>query len=138
MLNVMNYDLDNPQHAYMLAGAFGIELLTTAQFAALARYIAKQKLYPNPEWSGFGWDSPEEFLREEQGWWPFVQGPPLGDCPNRDCANHGQRGSMRTFAVFEEEETKVRALWGPHCGSLQIIYQICPKCNVIHVTNQCT
>ncbi len=45
---------------------------------------------------------------------------------------------MRTLAVFEEEEKRVRKLWGPHCDSLQIIYQICPKCNAIRVNNQCT
>ncbi len=138
MLKLMKHDADKPKGAYILAGAFGINVLTADQFTGLARYIAKQHLYSNPEWAGYGWDSPEEYLREEHGWWPFVQGPPPGDCLNPSCSNHGQRRSMRTLAVFEEEEKEVQKLWGPHCDSLQILYQICPKCNAIHVDNQCT
>lgn len=137
-LKTVKYDLDKPKDAYIIAASFGINLLTDTQFAGLARYVAKRKLYPNPEWSGFGWDSAEDFLREEHGWWPFVQGPPSEDCLNPACSDRGRRGAMRTFAVFEEEAEKVRSLWGPHCGSLQIIYQICPKCSAVSVSNQCT
>ncbi len=73
-LSMVNHDPDNPKQAYVLAGAFGIDMLTAAQLKGLTRYIAKQHLYPNPEWAGYGWDSPEEYLREAHSWWPFVQG----------------------------------------------------------------
>lgn len=133
-----NYDPDKPKDAYALAGVFGSEVLTPRQFERLARYLVDEELYPDPELFGGEWESPEEYLRIAHSW-PFVQGRPDEGCPGRNCPNHGQRGSLRTYAVFEELEKDVhRFLWGPNGPFLQIIYQICPKCNAVRVSNQCT
>lgn len=136
-LREAKYDPDKPKDAYALAGIFGSELLTPQQFRRLARFVVKEELYPDPDLFGGEWESPEEYLRIAHCW-PFVQGRPDEDCPDRACSNHGQRGSLRTFAVFQEEKQKIRQLWGPNGESLQILFQICPKCNAIRVSNQCT
>lgn len=128
------YDPGNPRDALLCAGVFGYDALTPVQFDKLVRYVVKHRMY-DPDI--FGWKSPEEYLREGNPW-PFVQGPPNRACPEPSCANRQRRGSLRTFAIFEEEEKKVRKLWGPNCDGLQIVYQICPLCGAIHTSNQCT
>lgn len=136
-LNEAKYDPNKPEDAYVLAGVFGSAILRPKQFKRLAQFLVAENLYPDPELFFGDWDSPEEYLREAHSW-PFVQGRPDDDCPDPACSNHGQCGSLRTFAVFQEEKSEVRQLWGPHCDSLQIIYQICPECSAVRVNNQCT
>jgi hypothetical protein len=138
ILKEVKYNPNKPKDAYVLAGIFGSEVLTPRQFARLASFLVEEELYPEPELYGGEWESPEEYLRIAHCW-PFVQGRPHEACPDRNCPNHGQRGSLRIFAVFEEREKEVhRFLWGPGGPFLQIIYQICPKCSAIRVSNQCT
>lgn len=62
--------------------------------------------------------------------------PPAEDCPAPGCPNHGRGSSLRTLAIFQEGRPEARDLWGLNCGSLQIVYQICPICSAIRTTNQ--
>jgi hypothetical protein len=120
--------------ALVYAGIFGYDHLNPSQFSKLARFIEKRGFWdPNDS----DYESAERYLREGNPW-PFVQGPPECACPEPKCPNHGRPSSLRTFAIFEEEEQHVRKLWGPDCGSLQIIYQVCPECSAIVTCNQCT
>jgi hypothetical protein len=107
--------------------------LTPTRFDQLVRFVVKKGWF-DPDVSDC--ETPEEYLKANC--WPFEQAIPDEDCPDPACGNHGQRRSLRTLAIFEEDERNVRALWGPNCGSLQIIYQVCPKCGAIRTTNQCT
>jgi hypothetical protein len=127
------YDPGNPSDALRNAGIFGYEALTPDQYAELVRYVIREGYDPDI----FGWESPQDYLQEGNSL-PFVQGRPDDDCPEPACANHGRKGSLRVFAIFEEENKYARGLWGPHCDNLQIIYQICPLCGAIHTSNQCT
>src|SRR5262249_17009225 len=114
------------------ARVFGYGALSPKQYANLVRHVEEQRL---PEI--LGWESAEAYLEEGHSE-PFVQGRPDDDCPDPACANHGQKSSLRPFAIFQEEPEEVCNLWGDNCGSLQIIYQVCPKCAAILTSNQCT
>jgi hypothetical protein len=139
LLQPGDHDPDRPKDAYVLAGAFGSEILTPGQFARLTHFIVENELYQDPDMIGGWWESPEQYLRDPEAFsWPFVQGRPDQNCPDQTCPNHGQRGALRTIAVFEEDKSEARRLWGPHCENLQIIHQICPQCAAIRVSNQCT
>jgi hypothetical protein len=126
------YDPGKVEDGLLYAGVFGYGALSPKQYAKLVRHVKKKGL---PEL--FGRDSAEAYL-EEGNVSPFVQGRPVDDCPDPSCANHGREASLRTFALFHEDQEHVRKLWGPHCENLQIIYQVCPECTAIRTTNQCT
>jgi hypothetical protein len=124
------YDPSDPENALFYAGVFGYDALSPEQFAALARHVEKDGV---PDI--FGYETGEDYLREGNCL-PFTQGLPVEDCPAPECPNHGRASSLRTFAIFREGRPEARNLWGPNCGSLQIVYQICPACSAIRTTNQ--
>ena len=126
------YDPAKIEDALFYAGVFGYGALSPAQLGALRRHV-ETDLLPNQDYS---YETAEEYLEDGNGL-PFVQGRPNDDCPDPACGNHGHASSLRTFAIFEDTE-RVDELWGPSCGSLQIIYQVCPLCSAIRTSNQCT
>jgi hypothetical protein len=126
------YDPGRAEDALFYAGVFGYEALSREQFDRLVQRVETDGLH-----EGSAWETAEEYVREGNGL-PFVQGPPANGCPDLRCANHGRKHALRTFAIFQEGEAEARWLWGPNCGSLQIIYQVCPRCSAILTTNQCT
>lgn len=132
-LQEISYDPTNPKDALRYAGVFGYDALTPQQYADLARHVADVGLFVP---GILDWNTPEEFL--EGNGWPFVQGPPVDDCPDSSCPNHRRKSSLRTFAIFQEGDKRVRQMWGRNCDSLQIIYQICPACGAVRASNQCT
>lgn len=126
------YDPSRVEDGLFYAGVFGYGALSPEQYAGLVRHVADHGLHDL-----FGWESPEAYLEEGNGL-PFEQGRPADACPDPACVNHARPSSLRTFAIFEEEQAEVRQLWGPNCGGLQNIYQVCPTCSAIHASNQCT
>jgi hypothetical protein len=126
------YDPNKVEDGLLYAGVFGYGALSPKQYSRLIRHVEKEGL---PDL--LGWESAEAYLEEGNGR-PFVQGRPADDCPDPKCVNHGCESSLRTFAIFQEEQTGVRKLWGSNCDSLQIIYQVCPACAAICTSNQCT
>jgi hypothetical protein len=126
------YDPNKVEDALRHAGVFGYRALSSKQYAKLVRHVERKQLHEL-----FAWESAEEYLQEGNPL-PFVQGPPDDDCPDPACANHGRKSSLRTFAIFQEGIKETRKLWGPYCGSLQIIYQVCPECGAIRTSNQST
>jgi hypothetical protein len=128
------YEPGDPMEALRFAGVFGLDHLTSDQFSAVAAFVVEEGLF-DP--SFMDQETPEEYVREGNCL-PFVQGKPSDDCPDPACPNHGQIGSLRILAIFEEDENRIRQLWGPNCGSLQILYQTCPTCGAIRTINQCT
>lgn len=115
-------------------GVFGHDWLSRKQFGGLVRYVVQKGIWDR---SISAWASPDEAVRE--ACWPLIQGRPDNDCPDPRCRNHDQKGAMKVFSVFEEDSWEGgRQLWGPDCGSLQIIHEFCPSCGAIRATNQCT
>jgi hypothetical protein len=129
-----SYDPANPRDVLLHAGVFGYDHLAPGQFAAVVRYVVDEGIY---EASPYAWASPEEYLRQGISL-PFEQGRPQAPCPDPACANHARPTSLRTFALFQEAEGESRKLWGPNGENLQVIYQVCPQCQAIRTTNQCT
>lgn len=132
-INEGRYDPADPKEALSYAGVFGYDALSPEQFEELARFVVREGIF-DPD-IFLEWETPEAFL--EDNCWPFQQGKPEGICPNASCANRRRPGAMRPFAIFREELARARTLWGPDCGSLQIIYQVCPACGAIRTGNQC-
>lgn len=129
------YDPENPRDVLFGWGVFGISHLTVKQYQKLKRHIRND---PHLQVVvSLDYATVDDFLQEGVAS-PFVQGRPVDGCPDSSCPRHKRTQSMRTFAVFQEQASEVRNLWGPSCESLQIIYQICPKCSAIRVSNQCT
>ncbi len=133
LLEKSSYDPGDPDDVLFYAGVFGYDTLTTDQFTALARHVENNGL---PD-DGYGWESGEEYL-QDGNCLPFAQGRPVEGCPDPGCANYCRASSLRTFAIFQENRAEARSLWGPDCGSLQIVYEICPLCLVVRTTNQST
>src|SRR5262249_22279004 len=128
------YDPGDPKSALFFGGVFGYDALTPKQFARLVKYVEKEGLF-DPDICVE--ETPEQYIREGTGW-PFAQGPPRDGCPDPKCALHGVERVMRVFALFREDDSRKRQLWGSGGENLQIIYQICPRCCAILTTNQCT
>ena len=123
------YDPSNAEDALFYAGVFGFDHLTGKQMENVRRLVVEKGMYQP------GGETIDEFL--EMVSMPFVQGPPVDDCPNPDCENHGRESSLRTLAIFNEAPDRAGGLWGS-MADLQIIHQICPCCATIRTTSQCT
>lgn len=125
------YDPNTLNDLLTYAGIFGYAGASPRSYAKLVRHFKNERVAEM-----FGWESAEAYV-EESHTPPFVSGPPIDDCPNSECANHGRAASLRVFALFEEERRKARELWGPNY-ELQLVYQVCPACAAIRTSNQCT
>jgi hypothetical protein len=126
-----------PGDLMKILAVFGPASLSKREFSTVRQYVIRKRILRE----SWGYRNVDEFLREDLAW-PFIQGRPKSDCPDRTCKNHGKNGTMSPFAVFEEDGPNywesVESLWGPHSESLQIIYEYCPRCFAIFTTNQCT
>jgi len=111
------------------ARIFGYGDATPEAHAQLVRQVEDAGLLRH-----FGYDTAEGLLADNV--WPFAQRIPCEDCPDPACANHNRAASLRTFAIFEEAETRSGPMWGGSVRDLQILFQICPRCDAIRVTSQ--
>jgi len=129
-----SYDPDNVEDVLGYAGVFGYGALTPKQYARVLRFLKKKRLAEL-----FDCESAEALL-EEGGALPglFDQGPPVEDCPDPTCENHGREASLQTFLIFVEGWIEAQTLWGPNSEIPKIIYQICPKCGAISTSSQTT
>lgn len=129
------YNPDDISDVTFHAGVFGYDGLSPAQYAKVVRRAERDA----PAF-GYG-ESVDEFLSMQCG--PYFQGRPTDDCPTRACGNHGRPSSLRTVAVYIEDPIDWQKptsppAWWPDASGLMIVWQICPKCSAIQVTNQCT
>ena len=68
---------------------------------------------------------------------PFMQGKPNSPCMNSKCSNWKKRGQLTTLALMPAEPLKGVHTFGRWGGGVQLIFQLCPKCCTIRVSNQC-
>lgn len=122
------YDPSNPENALFYAGVFGYDALSPEQFAVLAHHVEKDEL---PDM--FGYETGEDYLREGNCL-PNIQGPPGRRLPGPRVPQ--PRPGVVLEDLCDLPRRPARGLWGPNCGSLQIIYQICPACSAIRTTDQ--
>jgi hypothetical protein len=126
-----DYDPTDLDDAYTWAGIFGIGKLSKRKQAAAKRRVARL-------WDLGGLAVPEtEKEFEEALLSPFMQGKPDGPCLNPKCSNRKKRGELRTIAMMPAEPVKGVHTFGRWGGSTQLIFQMCPKCHTIRVSNQC-
>ena len=64
------------------------------------------------------------------------QGAPKTKCLNPSCQNQ----SMDVFAIIRHDIIEGLSLWGPDgdAAGVKIAYEMCPKCQMIYVSNQYT
>lgn len=125
------YDPTDLDDAYAWAGVFGISQLSTSN-QALARTRVAELM------DGLGFHTPEtdeEF--DEALSYPFMQGKPNSRCPNPVCGNHDRQGSMATIAIMPAEPVTGIQTFGSFGDGVIVIFELCPKCQTIQVTNQC-
>jgi hypothetical protein len=133
-LVAVEYDPNDVEIAFQYAAIFPPDQLTPKQLGKLVKYVEKNDLWLEMDSE---YDTIEGYVLHGIEM-PFVQGPPKSSCPNRSCSQHAAKKPMRVFAIFQEGWDTCHKLWGPNGEDLQIIYEICPKCQTIQVSNQCT
>lgn len=126
------YDPTDREDAYRMAGIFGIERLSAED----RRWVLEQEAESFEETCGYRAESEEELLESFSH--PFVQGPPNSRCPNPDCPNHTVPGNLRVIAMMPAEPVPGVHTFGRWGGGARLIFELCPQCHTIHVSNEST
>jgi hypothetical protein len=130
-LSAFDYDPTNLEDAYIWSGVFGIRKLSSEDQAA-----ARKRVVEEMDGLGLGPVETEEDF-EDALQWPFMQGKPNGDCMNPDCPNYRMTGKLAVFALMPAEPVKGIHTFGRWGGGVSLIFEICPDCFSIRVSNQC-
>ncbi|HEX4611658.1 MAG TPA: hypothetical protein VH092_25910 [Urbifossiella sp.] len=126
-----DYDPTDLEDAYLWAGVFGIGKLSKRDRVAAKKRVAGLM-------NGLGLGAPEtaEEYREALSS-PFMQGKPDGPCLNPTCSNRKKRGKLTPIVLMPAEPVAGVHTFGRWGSGVQLIFQLCPKCYTIRVTNQC-
>ena len=125
-----DYDPTEPKDAKNWAGIFGISKLAEQEQETMKSALAKRLVeigYYKPETE----EDLMEYLSE-----PLIQGRPDSSCLNPECSNFNHRKTLDIIATISPEPIAGLRLWGRM--DVQLIYEMCPKCYTIRVSNQCT
>jgi hypothetical protein len=112
-----DYDPADLEDAYQWAGVFGVGKLSKRDQAA-----AKKR-------------AQESFVGALC--LPFMQGKPDNPCLNPKCVNRKKKGQLTVIALMPAEPVKGVHTFGKWGGGVQLIFEICPKCCTIRVSNEC-
>ncbi|AMV29074.1 hypothetical protein VT84_32060 [Gemmata sp. SH-PL17] len=126
-----DYDPTNLEDAFQWAGAFGIGKLSAPDQAT-----AKARVSEIMDSLGLGIPETEEDFEQALSR-PFMQGKPDGPCLNPECSNRKTRGQLISIALMPAEPVRGVHTFGRWGGGVQLIFQMCPKCYTIRVSNQC-
>jgi hypothetical protein len=126
-----DYDPTDLGDAYRWAGVFGIGKLSKGDQAA-----AKERVAELMDGLGLGVPETEKDFAEALCS-PFMQGKPDTPCLNPRCGNRKKRGSLTPIDLMPAEPVKGVHTFGPYGRGLQLIFQMCPRCYTIRVSNQC-
>jgi hypothetical protein len=126
-----DYDPADLEDAYRWAGVFGIAKLSKRDQVA-----AKKRAAELAEGLGFYAPQTEEEFDEALSD-PFMQGKPDNPCLNPKCSNRKKKSSLTTIALMPAEPVKGVHTFGRWGGGVQLIFQLCPKCYTVRVSNQC-
>lgn len=126
-----DYDATDLEDAYLWAGVFGIGKLSKRDQVA-----AKKRVAELMDDLGLGAPETEEDYKEALPS-PFMQGKPDSPCLNPTCSNRKKRGQLTPIALMPAEPVTGVHTFGQWGGGVQLIFQMCPKCNTIRVSNQC-
>ncbi len=126
------YDPTDLDDAYLWSGIFGIRKLSEKDQAKARKRVSDQM-------DGLGFARPEtddEFERDFSS--PFMQGKPQGGCLNPNCAFHETEGQLSVVALMSGEPVEGVHVFGKWGDGVTLIFQLCPECHSVQVTNQCT
>lgn len=132
-ITVASYDYDpaDLEDAYRWAGVFGIGRLSRRDQMVAKKRVAKLM-------DGLDLEVPKtEKDFDEALSSPFMQGKPNSPCLNPKCSNRNKTGRLTTIALMPAEPVKGVHTFGQWGGGVQLIFQMCPRCYTIRVSNQC-
>jgi len=125
------YDPTDLDDAYRWAGVFGIGKLSNRDQAAAKKRAAELA-------EGLGFYAPETEEEFDQALSsPFMQGKPDSPCLNPKCSNCKKKSTLTTIALMPSEPVKGVHTFGRWGGGVLLIFQMCPRCYTIRVSNQC-
>jgi hypothetical protein len=125
------YDPTDLDDACRWAGVFGIGKLSKRDQAAAKKRVVELR-------DGLGIGIPESDKDYEEALSsPFMQGKPTKTCLNPGCPNHNKKGHLSPIALVPAEPVKGVHTFGRWGGGVQLIFEICDKCDTIRVSNQC-
>ncbi|AWM40364.1 hypothetical protein [Gemmata obscuriglobus] len=130
-VGAFGYDPADLEDACRWAGVFGIGKLSARDQATAKERTAELM-------DGLGLHAPEtdeEFERVMCS--PFAQGRPDDPCLNPACPNREKRGQLTPIALLPAEPVPGVHTFGRYGGGVQLIFQLCPECATIRVSNQC-
>ena len=130
-IEAFDYDPTRLDDAYQWAGVFGIEKLSKRD-----KKVAKSRVAELMDDLGFNAPETEKEFEDALSR-PFKQGKPDIPCLNLRCSNRKKRGQLATIAILPAQPVKGIHTFGPWGGGVQLIVQMCPKCNTFRVSNQC-
>lgn len=126
------YDPGKRDDAYQFGAVFGLDRLSAADRKSVLDQHSDD-LAMLLDWRP---ESEEELLDSLS--FPFVQGRPISRCLNPECTNHSVSGKLRTIALMPSEPVPGVYAFGTPSHEVQVIFELCPECQTIHVSNQCT
>jgi hypothetical protein len=127
-----HYDPTDLDDAYNWSGVFGIGKLSLEDQAKAKKQIAD-------EMDGLGLGRPETDDEYDDCFSsPFMQGKPNNSCLNPDCANHLVPGQLSVIALMSSEPVKGVLTFGKWGGDTTLIFELCPECYTICVSNEWT
>ncbi len=130
-ITAYDYDPTDLDDAYQWAGVFGIGKLSKPDQKA-----AKERVAELMEGLGFyPLETEEQFA--ETLFSPFMQGKPNSPCLNPKCSNRKKWGSLTSIALMPAEPVEGVHTFGRWGSGVQLIFQLCPKCFTVRVSNQC-
>jgi len=125
------YDPTNLEDAYGWAGIFGLKKLSKGDQAD-----AKNRVIEDADMMGMS--RPVTAKDFQEAWsLPFIQGKPDGNCMNPRCANHKKQGKLAVIALLPAEPVKGIHTFGQFGSGVELIFEMCPRCYTIRVSNQC-
>jgi hypothetical protein len=136
------FDPSHLKDALDYGGIFGFDKLSTADRAKAIRKLTK-------DYEMFWTNDPPASLEKmlfHSGRSPLVQGVPRSPCPNPDCKNHSYAAEKHfdlagrllliLHVIPDEEDEFYELIGGGDYG--QLVFELCPECFSVHVSNPCT
>ncbi len=67
----------------------------------------------------------------------LMQHAPMSACPNPTCGGYGLCGMLDVFATVWNHPVSGMSLWGSQGDHVQLVYEQCPECATVWVSNRC-
>jgi hypothetical protein len=132
-ITLASYDFDptDRNDAYDFAAVFGLDKLSPKDRA----WVLRKEADACQAMLGYRPETEAEVVASLSR--PFGQGRPDSPCPNPDCKYHKKKGHLQVIALVPGQPVPGVHMFGRWGDGVQLIYELCPNCHTIHVSNQC-